>query len=216
MALAAIGDLPDTLADRSIIVPMRRKKTGETVKPIRLAGRAGNGLRERFDGLSRKAARWIVDNSQTLANAEPEMPTGMDDRAADNWSGLLAIADALGEEWPQLARQAAITLSGGEADTDTLGTRLLRDIRSIFEAEVTDRLASKTLCERLNEIEDSPWPGWSHGRGMNPHGLARLLKPFNIVAGNLRFPSGICRGYQLADFHDTFDRYLLPTPVNPV
>jgi hypothetical protein len=43
----------------------------------------------------------------------PSMRTGkaLNDRAADNWEPLFAIADLAGDEWPRLARTAAVKLS---------------------------------------------------------------------------------------------------------
>ena len=34
-ALAGIGDLPDTIMDRSVVIRMRRRAEGESVKPFR-------------------------------------------------------------------------------------------------------------------------------------------------------------------------------------
>ena len=54
------------------------------------------------------------------------MPIELNDRAADNWRPLLAIADLAGGEWPQLAREAALILSG-EAQDGAINVELLKD-----------------------------------------------------------------------------------------
>ena len=41
----------------------------------------------------------------------PEMPDGVVDRAADVWEPLIAIADSAGDQWPERARAAAVTLN---------------------------------------------------------------------------------------------------------
>ena len=42
--------------------------------------------------------------------AWPEMPPEIQDRDADVWEPLIAVADAIGGEWPKRARVAAVTL----------------------------------------------------------------------------------------------------------
>ena len=76
--------------------------------------------------------RWAIDNAEALKGAEPEMPAGFDNRLGDNYRVLLAIADLAGGEWPEQAREAAQRLSGA-ADTASIGTRLLADIRAAFD-----------------------------------------------------------------------------------
>jgi hypothetical protein len=39
------------------------------------------------------AARWVKDNLEDLRSADPPIPVGLGDRAADNWTPLLAIVD---------------------------------------------------------------------------------------------------------------------------
>jgi hypothetical protein len=62
------------------------------------------------------------------------MPDGVTDRAADVWEPLLAIADAAGEDWPKLAREACTELVTAAKTTDSgsLGVRLLADLRAVF------------------------------------------------------------------------------------
>lgn len=123
-AIALIGQLPDTLEDRSIVIEMRRKKKDELVKPFRV-GRDDKVL----GPLAQKAARWAQDHFKALKNADPEMPGALNDRQADNWRPLLAIADLAGGEWPRLAREAALGLSQVTSD-DSARIQLLTDAPS--------------------------------------------------------------------------------------
>jgi hypothetical protein len=91
-AVAMIGCLPDTLTDRSIVVPMRRRAPREPVERLRL-DRPGD-----FEDLRRRAARWAADHLAELRAADPDLPGDLGDRAADNWRPLLAIADLVGDE----------------------------------------------------------------------------------------------------------------------
>jgi hypothetical protein len=51
-----------------------------------------------------KAARWAKDNTFSLTTADPLVPDGLYNRAADNWRPLLAVADAICGVWPEQAR----------------------------------------------------------------------------------------------------------------
>jgi hypothetical protein len=62
------------------------------------------------------SARWAGDHAVTLAGADPAMPAGFVNRVADNWRPLLAVADVVGGEWPERARQAASKLTSDGAD----------------------------------------------------------------------------------------------------
>lgn len=147
--LSGTGRLADTLEDRAIILHMRRRRKDEAAERLR------HGTR--FDDLRRKCARFIADNEASIRTANPNIPDALNDRATDNWTPLLALADLAGGEWPAKARQAALELSGSDG-TETLGTnaQLLADIERTFSDAGIDRLASKELCERLADIEGRP------------------------------------------------------------
>jgi putative DNA primase/helicase len=66
MAIAKIGTLPDTLATRSIIISMRRKRFDETVEKFD-AVHHGPFVEE----LGRKVVRWAQDNLQSLSDIRP-------------------------------------------------------------------------------------------------------------------------------------------------
>ena len=104
-AIASIGKLSGTLRDRSVILPMKRKKPGERVAKLR------DRDTDAFLELRRKAKRCADDNVAELQKAQPLVPEELNDRAADNWEPLLAIADLVDNEWPTLARNAAMKLS---------------------------------------------------------------------------------------------------------
>lgn len=63
-AIAMIGSLPETVADRSIHVEMRRRLPHERVESMRDAGR-------HFDMLAQQIARWAQDNLAHVAAARP-------------------------------------------------------------------------------------------------------------------------------------------------
>ena len=126
-AIALIGKLPATLADRSVPIELRRRRADEPIEPFRF------DRTDHLDQLARKAARWARDNADRIRGTDPDMPAGVFNRAADNWRPLLAIADAAGGEWPARARRA-VQCSGAGASGDEQSVRvpLLSDIRAIF------------------------------------------------------------------------------------
>src|SRR5262249_26392258 len=132
-AVAMIGELPDTLHDRSIVILLQRKSRDDKVERFRLDQVDG------FIEIRSKIRRWVIDTYETLQKWDGDVPEALHDRAADNWRPLLAIADAAGGEWPSLARVAAFALTDSEDDR-SLPTLLLRDLRDLFDREGTDRL----------------------------------------------------------------------------
>ncbi len=207
MALAGIGALADTVRDRGIEIPMRRRAPGERVERLR----AELLLQETAD-LRRQAARWAEDHRDQLALAEPPMPPSLNDRAADNWTSLLAIADVAGGEWPQRARTAAVTLSQATDGDDNLGVLLLADLQSLFNDRQVGRLTSSDIVEALIQMEERPWGAVDRGKPASTSWLARQLRPFGVQPRSIRVGATTPKGYLKADFADAFQRYLCNTP----
>src|SRR5262249_17472785 len=100
-AIALIKALPETLADRSVILRLMRKPRAARVERLRKRDSV------EFKQLRARASRWASDHGLKLIDADPAIPEALHDRAADNWRALLAIADLAGRDWPALARKAA-------------------------------------------------------------------------------------------------------------
>jgi len=198
-ALAAIDDLPDTIEDRAVIIPMRRRAPGEPVQSWRRR-RVVPQLRALGDRLH-EAVRAHVEE---LHDAEPDLP--VEDRAADCWEPLVAIADAAGGSWPDRARRACLVL-GGEVEPDeaTSGERLLSDLREVWNDE--PHFATAELLRRLHALEESPWGDW-YGRPLSARDLAKLLRPYRIKSRSVRLPDGSTpKGYSRTDLEDAWSRY---------
>jgi len=207
LVIACIGKLPPTIMDRSIVVPMRRKRADERVERLRWECLGA------FKPLASKCARWAADNAPALTSAEPAMPEELHDRAADNWRPLLAIADLAGSKWPKRARDAALHLSAQGADDGSARALLLADIRGVFAETGLDRIASADLVQRLVAMEDRPWLEWRQGKPITIRQLAKLLSPFGLSPGTIRLDNDTTpKGYHRAAFADVFARYLPPDP----
>lgn len=202
-AIACIGRLPDTVMDRSIVISMKRRAPGESVSRFRRkdAAREAISLRKTLEG-------WAGGAAEVLKDACPESPSELDDRATDGWEPLLAIADSAGGDWPQRARSAALALSvGASRDDESLGVRLLRDIRMVFDQGI-ERLPSAGLVQGLVAMEESPW-GDLRGRSLDARGLARRLRPYEVRPHNVRLKDGgQAKGYEAPDFADAWARYI--------
>ena len=207
-AIAGIGNLPDTVADRSIPIILKRRASNEPVERFRRREAIAQATPLR-DAL----ARWAAGAVSELRDARPDIPDALDDRAADGLEPLLAIADLAGGEWPERARRAALALSAGEVhEDDSIGVRLLADIRIVFEEIGPDRASSSVLLERLWGIEEAPWGEW-YGRPLTARGLAKLLKPFGIRPRTVRSGPETAKGYAVEDFADAWRRYAPPLSV---
>ena len=171
VAVAGIGDLPDTIITRSVVIPMRKRSPAESIEPYRprLHANAGNNLRNVL-------SLWV--GNQTFGQPWPAMPESVTDRNADVWEPLLAIADAAGAQWPERARVAAVALVALSMwKTPSLGVRLLADIRTVFGDR--DSMPTDQLLERLCSLEESPW-GDIRGKPMQARGVASLLRKFGV------------------------------------
>ncbi|RWB60453.1 DUF3631 domain-containing protein [Mesorhizobium sp.] len=198
--IALIGRMHPTLEDRSIRIEMRRKLAKDYVKRI-------PKNRQVFVELCQCAARWARDHMQELSDAEPDMPA-LHDRARDNWEPLIAIADAAGGDWPNLAREAAVALSGVD-DDETPSIQLLQDLRALFREE-GNVLSSAQIVTALTEMEDRPWPAINKGSPINAHYVARLLKDYKIFPKQVRVRDRYVKGYRADQFEHVFARYLEP------
>jgi hypothetical protein len=195
--IAAIGELPETLADRCIVVTMQRKRSGEVCERLRKL----NGEEWR-----RKCARFVADNAAAIEAAEPSVPEGLNDRAVDIWEPLLALADIAGGIWPELAREAATGLSGGKEDVCQCGL-LLRHIQVVFTMMETDKLFSRTLVDYLMKMKNPPWAGLLKGKVLTDVWLAQQLRRVGVTPRTVWIDGATARGYVVADFADAFARY---------
>lgn len=205
-AIGGIGTMPDTITDRGICGSMRRRTATEKVSSFR-SRRDGPTLWAIRDRL----AAWASSHLADLRAAEPDMP--VDDRAADTWEPLIAIADIYGGDWPQRARDACRTLvTEADANNDeaALGTKLLADIRDIFGERSTVFLPTADLITALKNRDESPWAEFD----FTPNKLSRRLKDYGVRSS--RDTTGKVRGYRHTDFAEVFTRYLADTTSETV
>jgi hypothetical protein len=209
-ALAGIGTMPDTIEDRAVVIRMRRRAPGEKVSPFR-ERRDGPALRR----LSQHLAHWAQNNAGDLEHATPAMP--VEDRAADTWEPLVAIADHAGRDWPARARAACQALTADHDNTTDvpLRIRLLIDCRTA----ITDlpAIATADLLDQLKTDPEAPWATYGPSpNGLTAMKLGAMLREYDIRSANIRFPDGTqAKGYHRDAFTDAWNRYCPPQPHNP-
>jgi hypothetical protein len=201
--MATIGHLPETLADRCIIIRMQRKTSQEQCERLR-------NLKGIAHELKRQCVRFVLENAERIAGAGPAIPRELNDRAADVWEPLFAIADIAGDYWPEQARQAAVALAENSTENNPIGTLFL-DISLWFTQEKRDRAFTRELVEWLNGFQNHLWAERNRGRPINEVWLAQQLRPYRIRPRIVRIGETVSRGYYLNDFMDSFRRYISHT-----
>lgn len=203
-AIGMIGKkLPPATLGRCIVIELRRRLAGETIE--RFAHQDDVGL----DDLRRRLRRWAMDNADAL-KVEVSMPDNFDNRRADNWRLLFAIADLCSgvDEWGGMARAAAVKIEGSSA-TGSISVRLLIHVKRIFDEDKFDAILSATLVTKLKEDVEQPWAEWNKGKGLTQNSLATLLSKVSISSGDVHLPGDIHgRGYKRSQFEDAWSRYL--------
>jgi hypothetical protein len=212
-ALAGIGNIADTIADRSI--------------PIRLERRILDGGIPRFrDQDVRREVAGMLDALAMLhgckeliaklSQLEPETPDDLSDRQRNICEPLLAIADLAGNGWELATRKALVELfTADQFAEESLGVALLTDIQTVFKSDI--KLTTVKLLKGLIALENgSPWAEkWESKMRADQvstcaNQLARLLKPYKIAPKQIRFSSEEnVKGYERAWFTDVWARYCL-------
>jgi hypothetical protein len=209
VAIAGLDDLPDTVMTRSIVIRMRRRRPDEQVAPYR---------RRHFEDLGRSIGEridaWCAFHELDLTEPVRDFPPGIEDRAADIWEPLIAIGDCAGGDWRERIRAASVELVGASQSTgETLGIRLLSDIRQVFGNQPS--MTTADLLAALNGLDDSPW-GDIRGRALDARSLSRRLRRYDIGSRTIRKGETVAKGYSVEDLHDAWSRYLPPLPPESV
>jgi hypothetical protein len=205
--VAGIGRKPDTIENRAVNITMRRRLPGEMVAKFRL-----RTDRPALEELRDQLAAWVEQRLDVLAKPIEDIPAALEDRAADAWEPLLAVAYAAGGDWPSLARAAARALSAeaAEADGQAEEIRLLVDVAEVFDRMVNvNFLATRLLLAELRKVEDAPWGE----QDFTARRLAARLANFEIRPRPNTARTE--RGYHRIDFKDPFSRYLPSKPSDP-
>jgi putative DNA primase/helicase len=199
-AFGLIGlKLPRPLIGRSIIIKFWPKLPGVEV-PFDHCDDA------EFATLRSRCARWAADNGNALATAKPLQPAGFDNRLADNWRLLLAIAESAGETWAQQVRDAAERLARTRRKPSW--RQMLLQTIAKMGADGREYVLSSALVAELTCDPTSPWneyKGYRRVGKVNEWQVAELLEAIDVFPTNCG-PQRL-RGYLLADFAKAFAHF---------
>ena len=201
VALAGLGKLPETIADRAVIIRMKKRKRTERVDPWRPRVNAKEAT-----ALGDALGSWMTDASLSWPHNMP-----VEDRAADVWEALIMVADAAGGHWPAIARNAAVVLTSEDGQA-SVGVQLLSDLRIVFGT--TDKMRSEDVIAALIELAESPWHHFhADGSPLDFRDLARLLRVYDIGPKDVWIDAASAKGYTADDLRDAWDRYTYPSTV---
>ncbi|WP_247647388.1 DUF3631 domain-containing protein [Arthrobacter sp. E3] len=202
VALAGLNQLPDTLMTRSIVINMKRRQHGQKVESYRRRVNAPEAAT-----LAEQLAEFAENVRMEVSEAWPDLPEGIEDRDADIWEPILAIADAAGGHWPDTARAAAVVMvARAKEKPATLGIRLLDDIRTAMAG--MDRVSTNHLLDALHAMETAPWSNIK-GEAIDSRFLAKVLSKYEISTNNtVKIDGRSAKGYLRSHFADAWSRYL--------
>jgi hypothetical protein len=202
-AFAAIGTLPDTLADRCIHVTMQRKTPSQTVDRF-LQGRA----KDDAEPVRESLVEWAKAYQESVRCAYENMADlkFLSDRDADLWMPLFAVCTVAEPERLDELQRCAVALSGAKAAgdvEDSLPLKLLADVQKVWPMGA-DRMPTATMLQRLKEITESPWGA----HDLSASRLSVMLRPFGVVSRQIRNGRETGKGYLRASLDEAFSRYL--------
>lgn len=204
-AFALIGDLSDTLRDRSILFVMRRAAGGRPYRPT-TANNEAVGLVSEIKGYLASGAL------ESLPIVAPEW---LEARDQEIWESLWSLALAMKLDKATLLRlQAASTdlvaLKGAPVkkydktqqaedalEAESMGEKAIKDLRTIIREGET-AVWSATAVERMREIPTSPWREYK-GVGLDEVTLAALVSRFGVHTRSIKRSNRVARGYQVKD-----------------
>ena len=216
VAMAGIGkgNAPDTIRDRSLLIPMRRITKHESSHLHRFrvskADKEFAPVRERLRNATKARAKEIAQAIDAV-----EFPQGLSGRQEDIWENLLAVALVFGGEWNDRARASAVALCDPDLEpiTQNYKVETLSLCRDVFDEISENRISASDLVLKINNLEHSPYK--DSALSFNAKRLATHLEEFGIKSHR---PSGKVREYFREHFEKAWASYLVEpvTSVKPV
>jgi len=202
-AIAGIGSLPDTIADRSFPIRPQRRAQSESVERFQPSEieKEAEALRQMMAGCNAR----IFD---CLKTSKPDAMEALGDRENEIARPLLAIADIAGGDWPERSRRALFKIFTDSVVRDeSLGIRLLQDIQRVFNQSQSEQISTAALRDYLNGDNQGPWSEVNHGKPLTGRGLSERLRRFAIRPEQWRDGKEVIRGYTQTSFCDAWERY---------
>jgi hypothetical protein len=214
-----IGDVYDTLRDRSMIITMKRAETRKRFT-YEAAKEEGKALRDAID-VDVKAN---IGNIQHAFQHHKGLPFLMD-RDEEIWTALFclcevfcksrltelqaAASDMAAEKTGEAKKYIDLRAAEDAATEDEYAKRALSDLYGLFV--VSGRvIRTENAIEGLKGIPTGPWRKF-RGEGIDAHDLANLLnrfgvRPVRIAIGSGRGKQQFYRGYRRKDVETALHR----------
>ena len=196
--IAMIGRVPDTIADRSIVVPMARKLVTETCAPLAELHPAE---------IKSKCARFALDAGPAIAQSAKIRGEGLNDRAADTFDPLYVITRLAGAGWEAKLHAAALALTS-PSQFQNSGAELLLDLFGLFIRSGREKIFSRDLVSALRDDGGGLRSPTLKSSPINEYEISQILRPYGIKPSNLRIGKDVNRGYVAAEFRDALRRYV--------
>lgn len=203
--VAMIGKVPDTIADRSIVVHLTRKLPTEIRAPLSELNPAD---------IKARCARFALDTRETIARTGKIRGRDLNDRAQDTFDPLYVIARLAGQGWEEKLHAAALAISpgaGGKSDA----ADLLLDIYTIFLLFGEKRMFTRRLIGILRDEEFTTLKSTAlKDSEIDEYKISQLLRPYGIKPATFRIGKQVNKGYVAEDFADVLARYVAKAEVD--
>jgi hypothetical protein len=210
-----IGDVYDTLRDRSVVIRMTRGQP--KVRFFRNVAMAeGNALADRARGMVAERMGEIL----TVYERGLDLSFLTSDRDMEIWSPLFAVCkvfaphrfeslkaicvDMATEKTHEARRYVNLLGAEKAVEDDAYARRLVRDLAMVFNGH--DVLYTDEALQRLRSLPTAPWRKFRGPDGLDAIAMANLLSRFNIAPKLIKTGSKkrgskpkVARGYRKDD-----------------
>ncbi|MCU7837068.1 MAG: DUF3631 domain-containing protein [gamma proteobacterium symbiont of Taylorina sp.] len=158
----------------------------------------------------KKLARWMHDNSRSIATLKPALSKGLKNRSKDKWTPLFSIAQIAGGEWP--AKVLDAYNNSIHAHEPTKSEQFLIDIKSVMP--VTGDIHTEILIERLCDMEDSKYKTYNFKalehdkKKIQSIQISKILSKYKIKPKNVTVLGSQKKGYSSDALQKVFNRYI--------
>lgn len=208
-----IGDVYDTLRDRSIVITMQRAETRRRFT-YDVAKAEGGEIREAMSA----AVSANLGNIQHGFQAHKGLPFLMD-RDEEIWTSLfvlcevfckdrireleIAAVDMSTEKTQESRRYVDLREAESKATEDEYAKRLLTDLYALFAVNGHTVIRTEEVLDMLKGIPTAPWRKF-RGEGLDHHDLSNMLSRFGVRPVRVQYGSGRenrkqYRGYKRKD-----------------